>query len=312
MASDFPKNRLFDLIIVGGGPAGISAAIEATRLGLKSLLIERKSLGGTICLARRVDNFPPWPACSGPFLAELFKKRFMESGVSFLKDEVKKITYFNSGCLNFKIGLQSGKPVKSRTIILATGQKFFIPDDLKFLKDFSLFPDEIELKNINKAYKVVMVGGGEVALDQALLLKDYGASVTVLVRSQPRANILLREELVRCQIKMFTGVKPVSASRVKSGKIVLEWESSHGHSQKGEFDLVIVACGKKPEPPELAGIKNQNLCGVHGRVSVKSYIPGLFLAGDLKNGRQRYLSLAVADGIRAAQHAAWYLKELNK
>lgn len=311
MSSGTPENRLMDLVIVGGGPAGISAAIEAKRYGLKLLLVERKSLGGTIYLARRVDNFPPWPSSRGLFLAELFRKRFMEAGVDFRKDEVKKIILSRGKRLNFTLTLQSGKTVRSRTLILATGQAFFIPDDLKFLKDLSCFPDGINPKNIGQGQNVAVVGGGEVALDQALLLKDYGASVIVLVRSRIRANRSLLEELVRSQIKMVTEVKPVSARRNKSGKIILEWQSFRGHIQAGEFDLVVVACGKKPEPPEIIGLKTGKLCRVRGQLTVSSSVPGLFLAGDLKNGRQRYLSLAVADGIRAAQQAADYLKGGN-
>lgn len=304
--------HLYDLAIVGGGPAGISAAVEAYRFALKTVLIERAFLGGCLRLARMVDNYPPWSAVKGLFLAGLFKKRFLETGLPLIWDEVTALKLSNRGPRYFRLKLSKNSELRSRAVILATGQEFFIPRDLRFLKNLSCFPDGIEPKKIKRGQKVAVVGGGEVALDQALLLKDYGACVTVLVRSYPKANKELLDELFQNQIKMFLGVRPVSARLEVSKKIILEWESCRGHKQAREFDLIMVACGKKPEYPKLHSIRVERLFHARGRLSVDSLVPGLFLAGDLKNGRRRYLSLAVADGIRAAQRAAEYLNSLHR
>lgn len=303
--------HLYDLAIVGGGPAGISAAVEASRNGLKTVLIERALLGGCLRLARKVDNFPPWSAAKGAFLAGLFEKRFLETGLPLICDEVTAVKIANRSWRYFWLKLSKNGELRSRSVILATGQEFFIPADLRFLKNLSCFPDGIEPKKIKRGLKVAVVGGGEVALDQALIFKDYGASVTVLIRSYPKANRLLLNELVQSRVEMFIGVRPVSARPGESKKVILEWESTRGRKQARAFDLIIVACGKKPEYPKVHGVEGERLFSIRGRLSVDSLVPGLFLAGDLKNGRNRYLSLAVADGIRAAQRAAEYLNSLS-
>ncbi len=307
MATQSGENGIFELTIVGGGPAGMSAALEASRQGLSVMIIERNESGGSLRIARKVENFPPWPVASGSFLVELFRKRILRSGVPVLQDEVMALRPSDEKRKYFELELKSGQLRLARTVILATGQKFFLPDELSFLNRFCRFPDQVNLITSGKELEVAIIGGGEVALDQALLYKDMGFKVTVLTRNLLRASRKLLEEFNASKIETVSRSRILLAYKTRSDRTVLGWADCHGNQKSQEFDLVIVACGKKPEYPRMGRSLEKKIIWRSEKLDVGCPVPGLFLAGDLKNGRERYVCLAVADGMRAAREAARYL-----
>lgn len=300
-----------ELIIIGAGPAGVSAALEAIRQGLNSvLLIERNELGGSLRIARKVENFPPWPVTTGSFLVELFKRRILETAVAIVKDEVIRLRPPHKKGEYFVLDLKSKRKFLGKSVVLATGQRFVLPEELSFLLPFARFPDQVQIAPPPRKTHVAILGGGEVALDQALLYREIGFEVTVLTRSIPRASRKLIEEFMTSSIRMTKG-RVISASNAGLGRINLIWGSYDNRMMELEVDLLVVACGKKPDYPEICGYRSKELTGILGKMGVSCSIPGMFLAGDLKNGRERYVSLAVADGLRAAQLAARYLNGLK-
>lgn len=296
------KRKVFDLAIVGGGPAGISAAAEAARNYLDTVLIEKKSLGGCIKLARRVDNFPPLTSASGRFLAELFEKKFEETKLPLVTGEVISLSLTRKRY--FELKLKGKGKIQARAVILATGQDFFLPEEIKFLKKLSSFPGDLNPQDIDKDEKVAVVGGGEVALDQALYYADSGAEVTILARSTLRANPVLVREVYGRGLTRFLNVRLISGRRLKDGLVRLSWIGDGERSFSKDFNHVLIACGKKPVWPDIRqGRYERNR--IHS--GPERSFPGFYLAGDIKNGRMRYLTLAIADGLSAARQAVQYL-----
>ncbi|MBC7364170.1 MAG: NAD(P)/FAD-dependent oxidoreductase [Candidatus Aminicenantes bacterium] len=307
------KNKeIADLTVVGGGPAGMTAALEASRLGLKVILIEKNELGGSLQLARKVANFPPWPPVAGSFLVEVFKKRIFSAGIKVLKDQVLRLKSPDHPQKCYHLMLKKFGQLRSRTVILATGQEFFLPEGLNFKREAYFFPGELDLYRLKKGSKVAIVGGGEVALDQALLYADWGAEVVVFSRSSLKANPELLKEVESSQVRIRLNAVLFSARQRKASGVDVEWISASDEQRNEEFDYLVVACGKRPSLPVISGRSVFELPRSEDYPGVATQLPGLYVAGDLKNGRQRYVSLAVADGLLAAYEAFQFIENMRK
>jgi thioredoxin reductase (NADPH) len=307
------KNKeTFDLAVVGGGPAGMTAALEASRMGLKVILIERNELGGSLRLARKVANFPPWPPVAGSFLVEVFKKNIVSAGIKIVKDDVLKIQVSGRSRNWFQLVLKKFGRLYSSAVVLATGQDFFLPEGLNFKRKTYFFPGELDLHRLKRRSRVAIVGGGEVALDQALLYADWGSEVMVFSRNSLKANPELLKEVESSKVKIrLNAVLLSTRQRIPSG-VVVEWVSASGEQYKEDFDYLVVACGKRPSLPQISGRGVLELPHSEDYPGVATKLPGLYLAGDLKNGRHRYVSLAVADGLLAGYEAFKFIENMRK
>jgi thioredoxin reductase (NADPH) len=308
MGSRNPGKGLYDLVVVGGGPAGISAAVQAAKLGLKAILVEKDKPGGTIQLARKIENLPPWPPASGPILAGMFADRLLRAGIPFLKGEVLKICPGRGQKALFQVRLKN-KELISRALILATGQRFCLPDELRFLDGKALFPGQVEPALLNPGTRVGIIGGSEVALDQALYFTDHGAWVFLLTRSVLRASASLKEEFTLRRIPVERLNKLVGVKELESGLLRLSWLSHENKVKSKDFHFLLAATGKKPAIPEIEGCSAAGLFEAGFGQNGETKLQGLYVAGDLKNGKDRYVSLAVADGLRAALKANEYLSK---
>jgi thioredoxin reductase (NADPH) len=296
---------MIDLVIIGGGPAGISAFIEAKRLGLKTVVIEKLKIGGAVSYARRIDNFPPLSPISGKELALLLEQRFYENNPETIMDEVLEILPArNDGDLS-RLILKRGEPLNAKAVILAAGQKDFIPLELKAFEGLLTLPGKCDAEN---GARVIIYGGGDVALDQALFLKEHGAEVEIFCRACLKAKTALISEARENGIKINEGYTLVSLE--KQGKVIRSFFEDHDKkSFAGESIHVIAALGKVPSPPKIGGYGFADILKAgfsdHGGSSA---LKGLFIAGDLRRGRDRNIAVALGDGILAASGVFGYLK----
>ncbi len=308
-----PKKKRYDVIIVGAGPAGLSAALYSARFSLKTLIIA-EVVGGTLTDAGIIDDYLGLPNIKGPDLARKFEEHVRSYSVDMLLDKVVDIT--KEGEV-FKIKCVSGSEYEGRAVILAVGsvrRKLNVPGEKEFVGrgvsycavcDAPLYRGKI----------VAVVGGGNSALQSALLIASYASKVYLihrrdsfrafpiyvkLVQENPKIDVVLNSVVTE-----IGGAKTVEWVKVKNVKT--------GEENKLEVSGVFVEIGS--EPPKDLFIRIGLEVDEKGYVVVKpgqtTNIPGLFAAGDCTGGRFKkkfdQIITAAAEGAIAALSAYEYL-----
>ncbi len=292
---------LYDIIVVGGGPAGLTAAIYGARAGKRVLLVERESIGGQIVYSPQVENYPALPHVSGAELANKMYEQVEALGVEIISEEATGAARQDDG--TFLLTTDYGSH-RGRTLILATGVQH---------RRLGL-PGEEELVGAGVSYcavcdgafykerDVAVVGGGDTALQDALFLSNTCRSVTVVVRRDRwRGEAALARQLEsRHNVTVLFEHRPVGYA-VEDGElrglIVEGKEGRRTLSVEGVF----LAVGQEPCSAAFAG-----LAGVDGAgyfpvgERCRTDIPGLYVAGDCRAKEVRQLTTAVGDGAVAA------------
>ena len=288
--------RSVDLLVVGLGPAGIAAALQACRDGLDVFCVGDEPVGGLVRAARRLDNLPAAAGIKGVELASSMNSQFETAKVPHAFAHVGNLKKDNG---DFLAGFPGGRQCRARTTILATGtrpREWSHSVGLQQLhRDARTLPDKL------LSTKVVLIGGGEAALDTALTCSDRQAQVTLLARgSSLRAVERLNTEAKAAgvQIRTQAEVRDVSGGPG-------DWCLSCLDGQEFKADLLVVCIGRTPRNELFQDLNG----GDELPNQVKTEIAGLFLAGDLIRGRERYVATAMGDGQRAALAAAKYLAE---
>lgn len=291
-----PAKERYDLIIIGGGPAGIGAAVQARLYGLKTLVISTGNIGGRLALARRVENFP-WPIAGGQPAGRALCRRLERwaehRGVRARRYSISRVE-FGKGL--FASYGRPGKPCLSRAVIIATGAR---PGPWRVAGDFKRRDRIVEnwrLVPRPRGACVAVIGGGEVAFDQACSLAERGAEVVLLMRGKsPRAHPGLAAEAARLGVGVV-GNMPVKSVRCDDRGAVLQT----GNGRRYCCDYVLPAVGHRPQLPDIGRSARSRL----GR--------GLWLAGDVREKNCRQAAVAFGDGVRAAMLAWEYLRKGQK
>lgn len=292
--------RMTDLLIVGTGPAGLSAAIQGARDGLNITIIGDETPGGLVRAARRLDNLPGYPqGISGIKLAENLLAQIRKFGIEPQKAVVKVITKID-GSFKYETDIDFGL---TRTVILATGTRpaaFHLPidDNAKagIYRDIRALPKNLSGKNI------AVIGGGEAALDSALSCADKGGICVILARgAKIKAPESLLQEAIKAGIKILTGVQ-VDHIELKRKSILVRYHDFNEYNVI--VDHLLICTGREPrtELYDLLCKNNRKPCTIRTKVS------GLFLAGDVIHGNDRFTAIAMGDGQQAARMALSYIK----
>jgi len=299
-----------DLVIIGTGPAGLSAALYAARYQLKTEIIGQQ-LGGAMAEAWLVENYPGFPKISGLELAKRMKEQVEALGVKVIEDEVTKLRQEDG----FSVFTRSGKVIEARAIILALGtqrRKLNISGESQFLGrgvsycatcDGPLFRDK----------KVAVVGGGDSAIKTALLLERYASEVFLLVRGEELKGEPLNIEGVQKakKVKIFyqTEVLEIKGNK-KLESLVLQ---KKGQKETLVVDGLFVEIGSVPAMKLLSDlkIKTNPLGYVIVDENQRTNLPFVYAAGDLTTsfGGFKQILTAAAQGAVAA-HAAY--QDLSK
>ena len=299
---------LYDILIVGGGPAGLTAAIYGARAGKTVALIERDSIGGQIVFSPMVDNYPALPHVSGAELANKMYEQVEALGVEILSEEVQSAETCADGSflLQTDYGAHAGK-----ALILATGVQHRRLD----------LPGEEELIGAGVSYcavcdgafyagkDVAVVGGGDTALQDALFLSGICRSVTVLVRRDRfRGEAALAQQLrTRDNVSIRFEHRPVAYVTLDGVLSGLTVEGPGGQSTL-TVDGVFLAVGQEPCSAAFSGIARTDAAGYFDvGEGCAAGVPGLFVAGDCRAKAVRQLTTAVGDGAVAALAACAYL-----
>ena len=303
------ESKIYDMIIVGGGPSGYTAALYAARAGLDTLVIEKFSPGGQLALTHWIDNYPGFSdGIDGFTLADNMKRQAERFGAVTKFAEVASVDLQATP----KIIRTAKQVFYAKTVVLATGAE---PKTLGLA-------NEQEFIGCGVAYcascdgmfyrgkTVVVVGGGNTAAEDALLLSRLAEKVILVHRrDQLRATKVYHEPLSRAENVVFRwdsvvtallGDKKISGVKLKNLKT--------GEESSILCDGVFVSIGRNPTTEFLQGQIPLNEQGyVVAGEDTQTEIPGVYAAGDLRTKQLRQVATAVADGAMAAHHAEAYL-----
>lgn len=288
------------VIIIGGGPAGLAAAMQLERQGISPLVFERQRVGGLLWNANWVENYPGFiEGITGPDLVKLFHDQALRLGVKIVLEEVIKAE-FQDGL--FRIATK-GLDYQSKLLVAASGTvpiEFSLEVSSEEVKERLL--SEVGPISHVQDKQIIIIGAGDAALDYALNLSRKNR-VTILNRGNRIKGLKLLWERVqkRSAISYFNNSEINSITLDDGGNLLLS-----GNREGGELkltgDFLITAIGRKPEY-SFAGDSI-----IEGRDQLEKERK-LFLIGDLINGSFRQTSIAVADGVRTAMIIGDLLKE---
>jgi thioredoxin reductase (NADPH) len=300
---------MHDIIIIGGGPAGLTAAIYAGRAGKSALIIEKNAFGGQMTYSPKIENYPGVPAGAGMGIADTMVEQVLSQGIDTEFDTIVDLVKNADGTFTAKgeFAEYAGKSVivavgcKHRRLGLE-GEDDLIGDGISFcaICDGAFYKDQ----------SVIMVGGGNSALQEAILLSETSTKVTI-VQNLPyfTGEAKLAEQVnKRDNIEVIFGAVADSLI-VEDGKFKgLNIKSDSGEVKSLYADGMFVAIGLQPENQPFASLAALNSYGYFDTdESCVTATEGLFVAGDCRSKRIRQVTTATADGAVAALAACRYL-----
>ncbi len=300
---------MFDVIIVGGGPAGLTSAIYTSRAGLSTLVIEKMSLGGQAAMTYKIDNYPGFKNISGMELAADFESHVKASGVKVVMEEATAL------CLDEErktVTTQSNQ-YEAKAVILALGserKKLGIPGEKEFSGRGVSYCATCD-GNFFRNRDVAVIGGGNTAVGDTVALSEICRHVSLVYHGEHLSAIysLRKQTLERQNVSVLyhqeicriLGTDKVERIRVK--------DSETGAENDIRVDGVFIDIGMNPNtkliPKEL--LLPDGYVGADENGTTK--IPGVFVAGDLRKKQLYQIVTAMSDGANAAYSAQLYLEE---
>lgn len=303
-----------DLVIVGGGPAGLSAAIYAQRSLLDTVVMERSSTGGQIVLTSEIDNYPGVPHADAFSLADAMRNQASDLGANIISEEVVRIK--RSGASGRFIVTGTERAYDAAAVIVAAGaqprhagfegEEHFTGRGVSYCAtcDGMFYRDK----------HVFVIGGGNSAAEEALFLARLASKVSVVVRKdhlRAQASLVRAlEENERVELRLLTSIVAVDGEGLVSS-VTLQ-NNATGDTYVETFDEgsvgVFVLVGRAPETGLLEGLCELDAVGyaiTDDRMATS--VPGLFVAGDARAKPLRQIVTAASDGAVAATSVAAYL-----
>lgn len=303
--------KIYDVIIIGAGPAGLTASIYASRANLSVLMLEKKFPGGQMIATHEIENYTGYESISGPELSEKMFEHSKKFGTEFAFGEIIDVKLED----NIKVLYTSDKVYKSKTIIISTGTEarlLGIPGEEEFSSkgvSYCAVCDGAFFRNKN----VVVIGGGDSAIEESLYLSNLVEKVTIVHRrNELRAQKILQDrafskkniefiwESIPVAIEGKFKVSSVKLKNVKTGEIsdILA-------------DGIFIYIGMNPQTDSF---KSLGIVDESGYITTNEHlettIPGIFVAGDVRTKEIRQVVTATSDGAIAAQSAYKYIELL--
>lgn len=305
------NDTVYDLIIIGGGPGGLSAGIYAMRAALNTVLIEKGIPGGQLTMTEEVENYPGFEQVNGAELSMKFAQHAQSYGLEIVNQEVVSV---EPGLAHHCVCLADGTRLNTHAVILGTGGN---PRRLGVLGENEFYGKGVSYCGVCDGFffrnkTVVVVGGGDTAAEEALYLAKLAKQVYMVHRRDAlRAGMILQQRVkAECKIEMLwnTVVTHIKANSEGVNAVDLQ-DTQSGEIRELATDGVFIFIGFSP---------NNNLVPAGTKVNAEGYvvtdercetkIPGIYAIGDLREKYARQIVLSAADGCTAALAAAHYVE----
>jgi thioredoxin reductase (NADPH) len=294
----------YNLVIVGGGPAGLAAAIYAAREGIDAIVVDASALGGQAGISDRIDNYPGFPdGISGAELAERFVAQARRYGVELLS--AVSVASLEIDGDNLVTSLSSGQELTSSAVIVATGSQYRrldVPGEDELIGAGVHFCATCDGPFYKGADEVVVIGGGNSALEEGLHLSEFAQSVRVLARSDLSASSVLQDR-VRSdpQFSVHTGIDIVELEGERGRfSAVVARDRDSGETHRYPAAAAFVFIGLQPNTGFLGDAIERDAGGfLVTSATMETSMKGVFAAGDVRSGSTKQLGSAVGDGIAA-------------
>lgn len=314
---DAQSHKIWDVIMIGAGPAALSAAVYTTREDITTLLFEKGVIGGLAAITDWVDNYPGFPkGIAGLELADKLRLQAERFGAVIELGEVSEILDKKE----YKLLKTTSGDFKARTVLIATGseyKKLGIPGEAEYFArgvhycatcDGAFYRDK----------KLAVVGGGNSALQEAIFLTRYASHIDLLVRGDSmRASEVLQHEIKKHSDKITVHLNSTTDEIVAKDNKVTHVVSTHtttGKKKNFEVDGVFVFVGLAPNTDFLKNsqVELDNVGLIKTNSRLETAIPGVFAAGDVRSGATMQIASATGEGATAALMIREYLDDLKK
>ena len=306
------EEKIYDVIIIGAGPAGMTAAVYTSRANLSTLMIERGIPGGQMANTEEVENFPGFESILGPDLSNKMFNHAKKFGAEYAYGDIKEVLDGKE----YKTVKAGSKEYKARSIIISTGAEY---------KKVGV-PGEKELGGRGVSYcavcdgaffkekRLFVIGGGDSAVEEGVYLTRFASQVTIVHRrDELRAQKILQDRAFQNEKVDFIWNHTIKTVNEKDGKVgsVTLVSTVDGTEQELEADGVFIYIGMVPlsKPFESLGITNENGY-IETNDQMETKVPGIFAAGDIREKTLRQIVTATGDGSIAAQAAQNFVEEL--
>ncbi len=311
------SENIYDIAIIGGGPAGLTAGLYAKRAAMSTVLLERYLPGGQVLLTERIENYPGFPeGITGLELVDRIKEQALRIGLIIKQDNVTEVKEEKGRERNFRIIAESGSEYKALSVIFAAGatwKRLGVPGEDKLAGrgvSYCATCDAPMFRN----KKVVVVGGGDKAAEEAIYLTKFASEVTLVHRkNRLRAAKIIQEALEKSRkirlslesvITSIEGDKTVSGVKIKN--------IPDGKESDIACQGVFIFVGIEPNSLLLKGkVKMDEMGYILTDGDMQTSMEGVFACGDVRKKSLQQVVVATGEGAQAAFSAQKYVERLK-
>ena len=297
---------MYDLLILGAGPAGLTAGIYGARGGLKTVIVEKKSFGGQASITPEIENFPGIANIDGFTLTFNMQEQAKALGVTFVYDEVEGVVLEGA---DKSVTTKNNGEIKAKTMVIACGA-----EATRLGVD-----GEIDLVGKGVSYcatcdgrffrnkPVAVVGGGNTAVEDALYLSNFASEVHLIHRRDSlRASKILQDKILQSNVKILWNSTVEKLEGNPLEKIIVK-NTKTGETASVDAKCLFVAIGQTPSSAQFLDKLNNENGYILADENMRTNIEGVFVAGDIRKTPLRQIITACADGAIAAESAIKYL-----
>lgn len=306
--------KKYDVVVIGAGPGGMTAALYAARANLKVAMLDRGVYGGQMNNTDGIENYPGFTSIKGPELGEKMYQSATNTGVEFVYGDVQKVTFDDE---HFKHIQTDSDELVAKAVIIATGstnRKLGVPGEEEFsgkgvsycaVCDGAFFKDQ----------DVSVIGGGDSAISEGLYLANLADKVTVIHhRNKLRAQRILQDRAFDNQKMDFTWDSDVTEIIGNENQVT----GIRVHNKKTDQDEVVptsgvfIYVGNIPNSQAFTNLKITDEAGwIKTNDEMETAIPGIYAVGDVRQKKLRQITTAVGDGGIAGQNAFEYVEQFK-